>query len=70
IIDVIDQNKKLLPHFVYTPKTLQEKNFIQFNVVGYMAFNGKMFPRVYFTALNIHNNANLTITIIHDVLSH
>ena len=35
-----------------------------------MVFNGKMLPRVYFTAPNIHNDANLTITIIHDVLSH
>ena len=35
-----------------------------------MVFNGEMFPRVYFTAPNIHNDANLTITIIHHVLSH
>jgi len=35
-----------------------------------MVFNGKMLPRVYFTAPNIHNDANLTITIIHDVISH
>ena len=35
-----------------------------------MVFNGKMLPRVYFTAPNIHNDVNLTITIIHDVLSH
>ena len=34
-----------------------------------MVFNGKMLPRVYFTAPNIHND-DLTITIIHDVLSH
>ena len=25
---------------------------------------------MYFTASNIHNDANLTITIIHDVISH
>ena len=35
-----------------------------------MVFNGKMLPRVFFIAPNIHNAANLAITIIHDVLSH
>ena len=35
-----------------------------------MVFNGKMSPRVYFTAPNIHNDGNMTINIIQDVLSH
>ena len=35
-----------------------------------MVFNCKMFPRVYFSSPNIHNDENMTITIIHDVLSH
>ena len=35
-----------------------------------MFFNGKMCPRVYFTAPDIHNHANMTITIIHHVLTH
>ena len=35
-----------------------------------MVFNEKMFPRVFFTTPNIHNDANLTITIIHDVVTH
>ena len=52
------------------PKNLQEENFIQFHLVGCMVFNGKMCPRVYFTTPNIHNDANLTITIIHHVLTH
>ena len=29
-----------------------------------------MCPRVYFTSPDIHNDANLTITIIHHVLTH
>jgi len=66
----MDQKKTLLPHFVHTPKHLQEEYFIQFHLVGCMVFNGKMLPRVYFTAPNIHNELNLTITIIHDVISH
>ena len=69
IIDGMDQKKTLLPHFIRTPKKLQEENFIQFHLVGCMVFNGTMCPRVYFIAPNIHNDANLTITIIHHVLT-
>ena len=35
-----------------------------------MLFNGQMFPRVYFTTPNIHNDSNLTITIIHHMITH
>ena len=70
IIDDMDQKKTILPHFVCTPKKLQEENFIQFHLVGCMIFNEKMCPRVYFTAQNIQNDANLTITTIHCVLTH
>ena len=35
-----------------------------------MVFNGKMCPRVYFKDPNIHNDENLTITIIHHVPTH
>ena len=35
-----------------------------------MVLNGKMLPRVYLIAPNIHNHENLSITIIHDDLSH
>jgi hypothetical protein len=70
IIDGMDQKKTLLTHFVHTPNTLDNHNFIQFHLVGCMVFNGKKCPRVYFIAPNIHNDANLTITIIHHVLTH
>ena len=66
----MNQKKTLLPHFVHTPKKLQKENFIQFHLVGCMVFNRKISPRVYFTAPNIHNDGNMTITIIHDVCSH
>jgi hypothetical protein len=52
--------------FLCTPKHLQ----VQFHLVDCMVFNGKMYPRVYFTTKNIHNDENLTITIIHHVLTH
>jgi hypothetical protein len=35
-----------------------------------MVFNGKMCSSVYFTTPNIHNDTNMTITIIHHVLTH
>ena len=35
-----------------------------------MLFIGQMFPRVYFTTLDIHNDSNLTITIIHHMTTH
>ena len=69
IIDGMDQNKTLLPHFTHTPKNLEE-NFVQFQLVGCMVFNGQMFPMVYFTTPNIHNDKNLTITMIQHVLNH
>jgi hypothetical protein len=56
--------------FSVHPKNLHEGNSIQVHLVGCIVFNGKMYPRVYFTVPNIHNDANLTITIIHHVLSH
>ena len=70
IINGMDKKKILLPHFVCVPKNLKEENFIHFHLVGCMVFNGQMSPSVYFTTPNIHNDANLTITIIHHVLSH
>jgi len=70
IIDGVDQKKTLLPHFVRTPKNLKEYNFIQFQLVGCMVFNRTICPRVYFTYPNIHNDANLTFTIIYHVINH
>ena len=35
-----------------------------------MLFNGQMFPSVYFTTPNIHNDSNLTIIIIHHMITH
>ena len=64
------RKKTLFPHFVRVPKNLKEENFIQFHLVGCMVFKGQIFPSVYFITPNIHNDANMTITIIHHVLTH
>jgi hypothetical protein len=39
-------------------------------LVGCIVFNGNICSSVYFTTSNIPNDANLTITIIHRVLTH
>lgn len=57
------RKKMLFPHIVQVPKNLKEENLIQFHLVGCMVYNGQMSLMVYFTDPNIHNDANLTITI-------
>ena len=66
----IRRKKTLLEHFVCVPKNLKEENFIQLHLVGCMVFNGQMSPRVYFTTPNIHNDANITISVSHHALTH
>jgi hypothetical protein len=46
------------------------KKCIKFHLVGCMVFNGPMSLRVYFTTPNIQNDADLTIIIIHHILTH
>ena len=70
IIDGMDQKKTIFPHLTHTPNNLRVENFVQFPLVVCMVFNGQMFPRVYFMAPNIHNDKNLTITMIQHVLNH
>ena len=63
--------KKHFYHILFVhKKNLQEENLIQFHLVGCMVFKGKMCARIYFTAPNIHNDSNLTIIVIHHVLTH
>jgi hypothetical protein len=70
IIDGMDQNKTLLPHFFRTPKKFIGREFYSVSLGWLYGFQWEDVPRVYFTAPNIHNDANPTITIIHHVLSH
>ena len=63
IIDGMDKKKTLFPHFSRIPTSLKEENLIKFHLAGCLVFDGRMSP-------NIHNDANMTITIIHYVLTH
>ena len=62
--------KNTFATFCLCAKEFEGGNFIHFHLVGCMVFNGQMSPRIYFTAPNIHNDANFTITIIHHVITH
>ena len=68
VIDGMDQKKTMLPHFMRPPKNLKEENFIQLHVVGALIFNGVMSSRIFINFPNIHNDPNLTITIIQNII--
>lgn len=68
VIDGMDQKKTMLPHFMRPPKNLKEENFIQLHVVGALVFNGVMSSRIFVNFPNIHNDPNLTITIIQHII--
>ena len=70
IIDGMDLKKHFFHILFVYQNNLKEEIFMQFHLVGCMVFNGHMSPRVYFTNPNIHNDANLTITIIQHVITH
>lgn len=68
VIDGMDQKKTLVPHFLRAPKNLKEENFVQLHVVGALIFNGVMTSKVFINLPNLHNNPNLTITVIQKIL--
>ncbi|MCO5607618.1 hypothetical protein L7F22_061815 [Adiantum nelumboides] len=69
VIDGMDQKKTLLPHFLRPPKNLKEENFVQLHVVGALIFNGVMTSRVFINFPNLHNDPNLTVTVIQKILT-
>lgn len=69
VIDGMDQKKTLLPHFLRPPKNLKEENFVQLHVVGALIFNGIMTSRVFINFPNLHNDPNLTVTVIQKILT-
>ncbi|MCO5595791.1 hypothetical protein L7F22_049839 [Adiantum nelumboides] len=69
VIDGMDQKKTLIPHFLRPPKNLNEENFVQLHVVGALIFNGVMISRVFTNFPNLHNDPNLTVTVIQKILT-
>ena len=50
------------------PKDVNGKCLVQMHVVGCLAYPGTIKPHVFITYPNVHNDPNLTVTMIHRVL--
>ena len=68
MIDGMDQKKTCLPHLKRLPKDLNDECVVQMQLVGCLAYNGTIKPRVFITYPNIHNDPNLIVTVIQRVL--
>ena len=68
MIDGMDQKKTCLPHFSRIPKDITDECLVQMHLVGCLSYHRVVKPWVFFTYPNVHNDPNLTITIIHRVL--
>src|SRR5450759_3449135 len=69
VIDGMDQKKTRLPHCPRTPKSMDESCLLQMHVVGCLVFNKELHSRVFLNYPNLHNDGNLTITILQRVLN-
>ena len=65
----MDQIKIELPHFTNVLKNMDAKYFIAVHVVGCLVFNHCFRAKVYLNYPNIHNDSDLTIHMIHNVLN-
>ena len=68
MIDGMDQKKTCLPHFAHLPKDISEDCLVQMHLVCCLSYNRMVKPFVFLTYPNVHNDPNLTITILHKVL--
>ena len=68
MIDGMDQKKTCLPHFSRIPKDIPEECLVQMHLVGCLSYHTEVKPYVFLTYPNVHNDPNLTITIMHKVL--
>jgi hypothetical protein len=69
VIDGMDQKKTRLPHWPRTPKSVDESCLLQMHVVGSLVFHGELHSRVFLNYPNLHNDGNLTITILQRILN-
>ena len=68
MIDGMDQKKTCLPHLKRLPKDLNDECLVQMHLVGCLAYSGTVKPHVFITYPNVHNDPNLTVTVIQRVL--
>ena len=68
IIDGMDQKKTCLPHFRRLPKDIGDECLVQMHLVGCLLYCQTIRPQVFLTYPNIHNDPNLTVTVMQRVL--
>jgi hypothetical protein len=68
VIDGMDQKKTRLPHWYKTPKSIEKGCLIQMHVIGCLVFHEQLFSRVFLNYPTLHNDGNLTITILQQVI--
>ncbi|KAL3686648.1 hypothetical protein R1sor_009222 [Riccia sorocarpa] len=68
-IDGIDQNKTRLPHFTKVTKSVDGASLVGVHLVGVMIYNRTFRTKVYATYKNVRSDSNLTISVIHRVVS-
>ena len=68
MIDGMGKKKMCLPHMRRLPKDVNDECLVQMHVVGFLAYHGTIKPHVFITYPNVHNDPNLTVTVIHRVL--
>ena len=68
IIDGMDQKKTCLPHFRRLPKDIGDECLVQMHLVGCLSHCQTIKPSVFITYPNIHNDPNLTVTVMQRVL--
>ena len=64
MIDGMDQKKMCLPDLRQLLKDLNDKCLVQMHLVGCFAYNGIVKPHAFITYPNVHNDPNLTFTMI------
>ena len=68
IIDGMDQKKTCLPHFQRLPKDIGDECLVQMHLVGCLSYSQTIRSHVFLTYPNIHNDPNLTVTVMQRVL--
>ncbi|KAL3699662.1 hypothetical protein R1sor_017684 [Riccia sorocarpa] len=68
-IDGMDQNKTILPHFVKVSKSVDAASLVGVHLVGAMIYHGTFRTKVFATYKNVRSDSNLTISIIHRIVS-
>ncbi|KAL3691369.1 hypothetical protein R1sor_005020 [Riccia sorocarpa] len=68
-IDGMDQNKTRLSHFTKVTKSVDDASLVGVHLVGVMIYHRTFHTKVYATYKNVRSDSNLTISVIHRVVS-